>query len=160
MSNQEAGKFNYDGPGIVGYNSCAKCHTKVDINGLDLDNREHFEADGGCAGFAQADVDTSAYDEWEKSGCYLSEDIREHLKQLEPENVEALAKEIEKDSIRKRSLEESNLAWPHRELLLQRHDLSSDQLKYLLKFTESFHLNLQIKRGCERLVVQISEPAF
>ena len=55
MSNQEAGKFNNDGPGAFGYNSCAKCHTKVDVNGLDLDNRKHFEVDGGCAGFAQAE---------------------------------------------------------------------------------------------------------
>jgi hypothetical protein len=56
MSNQEAGNFNHDGPGVFGYNACAKCHTKVDVNGLDLDNRKHFEADGGCAGFAQAEL--------------------------------------------------------------------------------------------------------
>jgi len=55
MSNQAAGKFNYDGPGAFGHNACAKCHTKVDVNGLDLDNRKHFDTDGGCGGFAQAE---------------------------------------------------------------------------------------------------------
>ncbi len=91
---------------------------------------------------------------------FLIEDIREHLNELKRENLEALAKEIEEDSIRKRSLEESDLAWSHRMLLLPRHKLSAEQLRYLLKFTESFHLDLQIKGGCERVLVEITEPPF
>lgn len=91
---------------------------------------------------------------------YVSEDIRQHLKQRKPENVEALARAIENDSIRKQSLEENRVAWSHRELLLQRHTLSSDQLRSLLKFTDSFELNLQIKDGADGLLIEISELMF
>ena len=76
---------------------------------------------------------------------YLSERIREHLDELKPENLEGLAKEIENDSIRKRSLEQNERALAHSELFLQRSKLSSQQLKQLLNFTESFGLQLRIK---------------
>lgn len=49
------GKFNPNGPGALGFNACATCGTKVDYWGLDRDNRKHFEAEGRCAGFAQAE---------------------------------------------------------------------------------------------------------
>jgi hypothetical protein len=103
---QTPGKFKHDGPGGFGHNQCAKCLTKVDINGLDLDNRKHFNVDGSCVGFARMDV--------------LS----------------------------------------HRELFLERDRLSSEQLKVLLKFTESLGVDFLITAGCESLLVKISEPPF
>lgn len=91
---------------------------------------------------------------------YLSERIREHLNELRPENLEGLAKEIENDSIRKRSLEQDRRTWPHRELFLQSSELSSEQLKQLLKFTESFGLHLRLKSGCDSLLIEITKFVF
>ncbi len=91
---------------------------------------------------------------------YFSEDIRKHLNGLKPEDLEGLAKEIENDSIRKRSLEQLKRTWPHRKLVLQRSELSSEQLKQLLKFTECFGLHLRIESGCDSLLIEINDFMF
>jgi hypothetical protein len=93
-------------------------------------------------------------------GHYVSEHIREYLKKLESqEDVEALAREIEKDSIRKHGLEENNLVFGHK-LFVRRGELSSSQLESLLNFTKSFGLHLQIKNGYQGLIVTIYDSMF